>query len=151
MSTEQEFEVLETMMFERPPEWGRRIIRKAEGEIMLQTTDDKGQTWQDATIPEAKLIASAVTRTASTGNKYAGLLVVPRSEAMTRAVSASEKELNPTITEVIDSGQLLTKTVTASDNGNEVETITFLGTYAASGLTSGQVWQDSNNFLRIVP
>lgn len=147
----EEFEVLETLFFERPPEWGRRIVKKADGEIMMQSTENKGHTWVDAPIPDAKLTLSAKTRTASsTGNSYAGLVITPRDEAMTRAVSASEKELNPTVTEAIESGQLLTKTTEATD-GNEIETITFLGTFAASGLPSGTVWRDSSNYLRIVP
>lgn len=146
MDTE-EFEVLETMMFERPPEWGRRVIKKSDGEVMLQTTEDKGKTWQDAPIPDVKLsLPTAITRSIS-GNSYAGLVLTPRDAMLTRAVAASTKELKSEVVEAIDSGQLITKTT--DDTG--IETVTFLSTYAASGLSSGSVWRDANNYLRIVP
>ena len=47
--------VLETVMFQRPPEWGRRVIQRGD-EVLLQTTDNGGKTWIDAPIPEVKLI-----------------------------------------------------------------------------------------------
>lgn len=154
--------ILETVMLQRPPEWGRRVIQRGD-EILLQTTEDSGKTWTDAPIPEVKLIISPNTKTLKSAsadtNKYSGIsfyLRESKGQPMTKsAIPANTqidpKSFNPKILESIESGTLLTTTDIANEQGVIVENISFLGVYSAEGLSPGQVWRDSQNYLRIVP
>lgn len=139
-----EDEILETVMFTRPPEWGRRVIRRGN-EILLQGTSDKGVTWRDMPIPEFKLIIPSTTLRSATSNPYKGL--VPESRLQLRNDSEADTPLfSPELQSVIDSGSLLSLSTDTS-----TETVTFLGAYPVSGLASGQIWRDENNYLRITP
>lgn len=154
--------VLETVMFQRPPEWGRRVIQRGD-EVLLQTTDNGGKTWIDAPIPEVKLIIPSTPQTlksASTDtNKYSGIsfyLRDPEVRQMTKStidtdVQISDDSIKSEILESINSGNLLTITEQVTESGQILENISFLGVYSAAGLSQGQLWRDSDNYVRIVP
>lgn len=141
-----EYQVLEMVMFEKPKQWGRRIIKR-ENEIILQTTVDSGNTWTDAPIPDAKLtLPESMLRSAS-NNPYTGLIIEYTATLQARSSNDNiEKNAKREVVESIESGQLLTKT--KDDNG--LETVTFLGVYSTRGLDVGQVWADGDGYLRIV-
>lgn len=154
--------VLETAMFQRPPEWGRRVIQRGD-EVLLQTTDNGGKTWIDAPIPEVKLIRPSTPqplKSASTDtNKYSGIsfyLRDPEVRQMTKStidtdVQISDDYIKSEILESINSGNLLTITEQVTESGQVLENISFLGVYRAAGLSQGQLWRDSDNYVRIVP
>lgn len=144
--------VMETVMFQHPPEWGRRVIKRGD-EILLQGTSDKGKTWSDMPIPEFKLtMPETMLRTAS-ANPYAGLGA--KSRLQLRSSSESEPlKLDQKLQAIVDSGSLLSieKNISTSPEGKdlELETITFLGAYKITGLPLGAIWVDSENYLRVV-
>ena len=130
--------VLETVMFQRPPEWGRRVIQRGD-EVLLQTTDNGGKTWIDAPIPEVNLIIPSTPQTlksASTDtNKYSGIsfyLRDPEVRQMTKStintgVQISDDSIKSEILESINSGNLLTITEQVTESGQVLENISFLG------------------------
>lgn len=136
-------EVLETIMFKRPKQWGRRIIKR-QNEILLQSTSDAGNTWKDAPIPEFRLILPENNLRSASSNPYAGLMYQNRMQ--TRSTEDRTLTLSDEIQEIVSSGNLLS--ITEDKDG--IEEVTFMGTYAKSGLTVGQVYQDDNGYLRIV-
>ncbi len=153
--------VLETIMFQRPPEWGRRVIRRGD-EVLLQTTDDGGVTWIDAPIPEMKLIIPASPKTlkstSTDTNKYSEISFYLRESAAAQKTKTSiptntqidPVSFKPEILDAINSGNLLTFKEEEKE-GQNIETVTFLGVYSFVGLYSGSIWRDSKNYLRIVP
>ncbi|MFV0328709.1 MAG: hypothetical protein ACK5KL_02615 [Dysgonomonas sp.] len=145
--------ILETVMFKRPPEWGRRVIQRGN-EVLLQTTDNGGIIWVDAPIPEIKLIIPVQMKSQkSYTNKYSDISfylrdseVSPETKSTQPNAKIDSNSVKPEILESINSGNLLTVM-----NEDGVEVIKFLGVYRSAGLGSGQVWRDSQNYLRIVP
>lgn len=162
--------VLETVFFNRPPEWGWRIVQRGN-EIVLQNTNDKGKTWTDDTpglLAEFRLIIGEDgTRT-----------LQPRVEVQTRTLLRSGeveqaetqeiKSYSPEAWQAINANTFFSKkgetstkamrtlsasgTIETSNAGQEIEQITLLGGLAsAQGLRAGEIWRDSENYLRIVP
>lgn len=167
-----DYEVLETVMFDHPSDWGRRIILR-DNEIVLQHTGNKGITWKDENLGDYKIMlptTTAKTKTVatSTNTPYKGLYFTEK--AMTKAANLSEAEelkICPEMQEIIDSGQLLRKSITVrKDNAmiktmsnlgttdetsqsSTLERITFLGGFSIHGLYADQVYLDENRFMKL--
>lgn len=170
-------EVLETIMFTKPPEWGRRVIRRGN-EIILQITEDTGKTWIDSPNIDYKPIISESNLKSTSNNPYAGLQFIPVNAINTKGTS-QPLAISTEAQEIIDSGTLLAKRLCSTeeqthilsqrtlpidellpynglkiaslDESNSVEAITFMGGFTTFGLQAGAVWRDDNNYLRIVP
>ena len=136
--------VMETVMFQPPPEWGQRVIKR-DDEILLQGTSDKGVTWRDMPIPEFKLVMAEIGLRSSSLNPYKGLGVVNRLQ-LRNSVEDESFVLGEELQSIVNSGSLLSKNIESG-----VETIVFLGAYRTQGLTPGQIWRDEDNYLRIAP
>lgn len=147
--------VLETLMFNHPPCWGKRVIKRGN-EIILQSTNNKGQTWKDEDpleysfyLPETQLRSSSI-------NPYAGL--VGRSKVQLRNSNSSGEEdikLGPELQAIVDSGNLLElQEITQKDEKTgrvkTVETITFFGAMSYKSLSIGTVYHDEDGFLKVV-
>lgn len=136
-------QVLETIMFKRPKQWGRRVIKRGN-EILLQRSNDEGQTWIDLPIPEFRLILPENNLRSASSNPYEGLSFQHRMQ--TRSTENQPLTLSDEIQEIVSTGNLLS--ITEDKDG--IEEVRFMGTYALSGLSVGQVWVDDNAYLRIV-
>lgn len=167
-----DYEVLETVMFDHPSDWGRRIILR-NNEIVLQHTGNKGITWKDEDLGDLKIMlptTTAKTKTVatSTNTPYKGLYFTEKS--MTKAANLSEAEelkICPEMQEIIDSGQLLRKSIAVrKDNAmiktmsnldttdetpqsSTLERITFLGGFSIYGLEACTVYLDENRFMKL--
>lgn len=138
-------EVLETIMFKYPRQWGRRVIKR-DNEILLQMTSDSGGTWQDAPIPDTKLVLPQVKTRSISNNPYSGLTLLDTTLKARSSENNNTKEVKTEVLNAISSGSLLSKT----EDKEGHETVTFLGVFSTSGLSLGQVYQDSQGYLRIV-
>lgn len=169
---EPDYEVLETVMFDHPSDWGRRIILRGN-EVVLQRTVNKGVTWKDEDLGNYKIMLSTTTTKTKSMNTlgkiiYNGLYFAEKVMTKATYTETEELKISPEIQEVINSGQLLRKTTTFQKNNivkktmsnldtigetvpqsSILETITFLGGLSMSGLDAGQVYLDENNFMKI--
>lgn len=137
--------VIETIFFNKPPEWGCRIIQRGR-EILPQGTEDGGRNWHDMPILGIKLILPDSQISNSTvKNRYEGLIPEIRVEQQNRG-KILVIDLGGEFQSAVNSGTLLK----LQTNENRIEAITFLGTYKIIGLASGDIWYDSNNKKRIV-
>lgn len=153
-----DYEVLETIMFEHPADWGRRIILR-DNEIILQRTGNKGVTWKDENLGDYKLMLPATSQMKSLrtsgNNPYQGLQFVPTVLTKSLSNESEELKISPEIQSCIDSGKLLSKglveknTDTQQYSSGNPETITFLGGATFTGLSSNQVYLDENRFLKL--